>query len=201
MARQVETLRSVMPAPVETKSNIRVAAYCRVSNEKHEDSLEVQKAYFEKKISENPNWSLVGIYADEGISGTTISQRKEFKELMADCKSGKIDLILVKELSRFTRNMRDALNLFDELASLNIFVKFEADNLCTQNGRDMDYLRRCAEQAEYEVRRTSSRVIFSQTFKVQNGKEFGHGMLGYIPVNGKMQIVEGKLLPKSHIFP
>lgn len=192
MARQVETLRSVMPTPVETKSNINVAAYCRVSNEKLEDSLEVQKSYFEKKINENPNWTFAGIYFDDGISGTTISQRPGFKSLMQDCRAKKIDFILVKELSRFTRNMRDALNVFDELASLNVYVKFEADNLCTQNARDMDYLRRCAEQAEYEVRRTSSRVIFSQTFKVENGIEFGHGMLGYIPVNGKMQIVDNK---------
>ena len=192
MARQVETLRSAMPTPVETRDNIKVAAYCRVSNDKLEDSLEVQKAYFEKKIKDNPRWTLVEVYHDDGISGTTIDQRPDFNRLLEDCRKKKVDFILVKELSRFTRNMRDALNIFDELASLNIFVKFEADNLCTQNSRDMDYLRRCAEQAEYEVRRTSSRVIFSQTFKVENGIEFGHGMLGYIPVNGKMQIVDNE---------
>ena len=192
MERKIEIIQSATPTPVETRDNIKVAAYCRVSNDKLEDSLEVQKAYFEKKIRDNPKWSLVEVYYDEGISGTTIEQRPNFNRLLEDCRKKKVDFILVKELSRFTRNMRDALNIFDELASLNIFVKFEADNLCTQNSRDMDYLRRCAEQAEYEVRRTSSRVIFSQTFKVENGIEFGHGMLGYIPVNGKMQIVDNE---------
>lgn len=192
MSRQIETRRSVMPTPVESKNNIKVAAYCRVSNDKLEDSLEVQKAYFEKKIKDNPRWTLVEVYHDDGISGTTIERRPNFNRLLNDCRNGKIDFILAKELSRFTRNMRDALNIFEELASLNIFVKFEADNLCTQNSRDMDYLRRCAEQAEYEVRRTSSRVIFSQTFKVENGVEFGHGMLGYIPKDGKMQIVDSE---------
>ena len=68
MARQVETLRSAMPTPVETRDNIKVAAYCRVSNDKLEDSLEVQKAYFEKKIKDNPRWTLVEVYHDDGIS-------------------------------------------------------------------------------------------------------------------------------------
>ena len=90
----------------------RVAAYCRVSTdeEEQESSFENQVAYYTKKINENPNWQMVGIFADEGISGTQTKRRTEFLKLMKLCEEGKVDLILVKSVSRFARNTFDSLN-------------------------------------------------------------------------------------------
>ncbi len=90
---------------------LRAAAYCRVSTDTEEqlNSYEAQKAYYTQKIAENPNWELAGIFADEGISGTSLKKRKEFNRMIAACKRGRIDLILTKSLSRFARNTVDCL--------------------------------------------------------------------------------------------
>lgn len=83
----------------------RVAAYCRVSTDSEEqlNSYEAQKAYYTQKIEENPNWELAGIYADKGLSGTSLKKRDDFKRMIAACKRGKIDTILTKSLSRFAQ--------------------------------------------------------------------------------------------------
>ena len=81
----------------------RVAAYCRVSTDSEEqlNSYEAQKAYYMQKIEENPDWELAGIFADKGLSGTSLKKRDEFKRMIAACKRGRIDTILTKSLSRF----------------------------------------------------------------------------------------------------
>ena len=90
---------------------VRVAAYCRVSTDKEDqtNSFESQKLYFENEIRKNPDWELVKIYADEGISGTSTKKRTEFNNMIRDAKSGKIDRIITKEVSRFARNTVDTL--------------------------------------------------------------------------------------------
>ena len=90
----------------------RVAAYCRVSTEEEEQqsSFETQVSYYTQLIMNNPDWTLVGIFADEGISGTQTKKRTEFLKLMQLCEEGKVDLILVKSISRFARNTLDTLN-------------------------------------------------------------------------------------------
>ncbi len=90
---------------------IRVAAYCRVSTnlEIQKQSLETQIAAFQKTISEHPGWVLAGIYADKGISGTSVKHREEFLRMVNDAIAGKIQCVLVKSISRFARNTVDAL--------------------------------------------------------------------------------------------
>ena len=91
----------------------RVAAYCRVSTDSEEQltSYTAQKAYYTQKIDENPDWEMAGIFADKGITGTSMKKRVEFKKMIAACKRGKIDLILTKSLSRFARNTVDSLEV------------------------------------------------------------------------------------------
>ncbi|WP_304635134.1 recombinase family protein, partial [uncultured Oscillibacter sp.] len=110
----------IIPAtkPVSTSgrasgSKQRVAAYCRVSTGSEEQltSYTAQKAYFTQKIGENPDWEMAGIFADKGITGTSMKKRTEFKRMIAACKRGRIDLILTKSLSRFARNTVDSLEM------------------------------------------------------------------------------------------
>ena len=84
----------------------RVAAYCRVSTDNAEqlNSYAAQKSYYIQKIEETPEWEMAGIFADEGISGTSLKKRQEFNRMIEACKRGRIDMILTKSLSRFSRN-------------------------------------------------------------------------------------------------
>ena len=96
---------------------LRVAAYCRVStmNEAQASSYELQRNYYEDYIRKQENWILVDIYADEGISGTNRKKRDEFNRMIQDCKNGKIDYIITKSVSRFSRNAVDCLSVVREL--------------------------------------------------------------------------------------
>ena len=108
----------------QTRKKIRVAAYCRVSTDQDEQlsSYENQVRYYREYINQNPLYELVGIYADEGISGTNTKKRTEFKRLISDCRQGKLDRIIVKSISRFSRNMLDCLKYVRELKELGIGV-------------------------------------------------------------------------------
>ena len=103
------------------ENRIRVVAYARVSTEteRQQGSFESQKSYYYEKISNNPDWIFKGIYADEGISGTSLKHREAFAEMIEDCKAGKIDLILTKSVSRFARNVLDCIGHIRMLSALN----------------------------------------------------------------------------------
>ena len=111
----------------------RVAAYCRVSTDSEEQitSYEAQKAYYTQKIEENPDWELAGIFADKGLSGTSMKKRENFNKMIVACKKGKIDTILTKSLSRFARNTVDCLETVRMLKANGIGVIFEKENINT----------------------------------------------------------------------
>ena len=111
----------------------RVAAYCRVSTDSEEQitSYEAQKAYYTQKIEENPDWELAGIFADKGLSGTSMKKRENFNKMIAACKKGKIDTILTKSLSRFARNTVDCLETVRMLKANGIGGIFEKENINT----------------------------------------------------------------------
>ena len=131
----------IIPAKQEMTENrtikrqLRVAAYCRVSTDDEEQltSYEAQQTYYTDKIMTNPDWTMAGIYADEGITGTKATKRPEFLKMIRKCKQKKIDLILVKSISRFARNTVDCLNYIRTLKSLGIAVIFEKENINTLN--------------------------------------------------------------------
>ena len=111
----------------------RVAAYCRVSTDSEEqlNSYAAQKTYYTQKIEENPDGEMAGVFADEGLSGTSMKKRKEFNRMIAACKRGRIDLILTKSLSRFARNTVDCLEMMRVLKAQGIGVIFEKKDLLT----------------------------------------------------------------------
>lgn len=138
----------------------RVAVYVRVStdNLQQTSSYELQKNYYEDKVQKNENWELVGIYADEGISGTSLNHRDAFNRMIEDCKSGKIDMIITKSVSRFSRNLIDCKTIVQMLYSLRnpVGVFFETDNLFTLNQKDSMRLSMMAMLAEEESHTKSS---------------------------------------------
>lgn len=133
---------------------LKVAAYVRVSVESVQmhHSLEAQKEYYKQMIDNEPNWEFAGIYADKGISGTRIKQRTGFCEMIRDCEAGKINKILVKSVSRFSRNTVDLLNIVRKLKSQNISVWFEEQKIdsMTEEGELMLTLIVSIAQAESE---------------------------------------------------
>ena len=115
------------------RRQLRVAAYCRVSTDSEEQltSYEAQKTYYTDKIMTNPQWTMAGIFADEGITGTSAAKRPEFLRMIRKCRQKRIDLILVKSISRFARNTVDCLNSMRALKELGIAIIFEEQNINT----------------------------------------------------------------------
>ena len=115
------------------KRQLRVAAYCRVSTDDEEQltSYEAQQHYYTDKIMSNQEWTMAGIFADEGITGTSARKRPEFLRMIRLCKQKKIDVILTKSISRFARNTVDCLNYIRVLRALGIAVIFEKENINT----------------------------------------------------------------------
>ena len=113
----------------------RVAVYARVSTDglSQVSSYELQKAYYGDMVSQRPNWHLVGIYADEGISGTSLTHRDDFLRMVNDCMKGKVDLVVTKSVSRFARNIVDCIGIVRKLRALNppVGVYFESENIYT----------------------------------------------------------------------
>ena len=153
-------------------SILRVAAYARVSTDSDEQmgSVAAQKDYFEKLIQKRPDWVLVGIYADEGISGTSINRREAFNRMIADALDGKIDLIVTKSLSRFARNTVDTLNTIRKLKAEGIGVYFEKEDINTLDGTGEFLLTLLSSLAEEESRSISENVKWGQRKRFADGK-------------------------------
>ena len=116
---------------------LRVAAYTRVSSDSDDqlNSFAAQNRYYAELISGKAEWRMVDIYADEGITGTSAAKREDFQRMMADCRRGLIDQILVKSISRFARNTKDCLEAVRELKELGVNVRFEREGIDTPKRR------------------------------------------------------------------
>ena len=160
-----------------------LAAYCRVSTDSEEQltSYTAQKAYYTQKIGENPDWEMAGIFADKGITGTSMKKRVEFKKMITACKRGKIDLILTKSLSRFARNTVDSLEVVRMLRANGIGVIFEKENINTLTESSEFLLTLFSGFAQAESESISKNVIWG----IQKSREAGNvpfqyqKMLGY----------------------
>lgn len=140
MAERVVTQvrpRTVLLPKTKPVFEKRVAAYARVSTASDEQmgSVEAQKDYFQKLITERPGWVLVDVYADEGISGTSLARREAFNRMIDDALAGKIDMIITKSLSRFARNTVDTLNTIRKLKVAGIGVYFEKEGNCSAGAK------------------------------------------------------------------
>ena len=147
-----------------------VAAYCRVSTqqEKQHHSLEAQQEYFAKRIGCRPGWIFVGVYADEA-SGRNNKRMREFQRMMADCREGKIDLILVKSISRLGRNTLQFLLACDELNRLGVEVYFEIEKVYISDPKAMKALTIYAGLFQDESENKSFSIRWGNTTRLQNG--------------------------------
>lgn len=151
---------------------LRVAAYCRVSTDDEEQltSYEAQQEYYTDKIMTNKEWTLAGIFADEGITGTSARKRPEFLRMIRMCKQKKIDLILVKSISRFARNTVDCLNYIRILKELGIAVYFEKENINTLSAESEMLITIMGAFAQAESESISSNVRWGKRKAMADGK-------------------------------
>lgn len=165
----------------------RVAIYGRVSTE-HEaqvNAMENQKAWYEGIAQQHPEWSIVGRYFDEGITGTAAQKRPAFMQMLEDARLRKFDLLITREVCRFARNVVDTLSITRELAQINVEVYFIQDNFRTMDGDGELRLSLMATLAQEESRKISERVLAGQKISRQKGVLYGTGnILGYDRVNG-----------------
>lgn len=149
-----------------------MAAYCRVSTDQDEQlsSYENQVRYYREYINQNPLYELVGIYADEGISGTNTKRRTEFNHLISDCRQGKIDRIIVKSISRFSRNTLDCLKYVRELKELGIGVTFEKENIDSLDAKGEVLLTILSSLAQDESRSISENATWGIRKKFERGE-------------------------------
>lgn len=169
---------------------VKVAGYCRVSTDCADqfNSFVSQQRFFREYIEHHPGWELYDIYADEGITGTSTRKRVQFNRMINDAFSGKFNMIITKEVSRFSRNILDAIAYTRELKALGIGVIFMSDGFCTLDPDAELRLSIMGSIAQEESRRTSSRVKWGQTRQMEQGVVFGNSMLGYDVSNGKLTV-------------
>ena len=167
---------------------IKVASYCRVSTDQEDqaNSFESQQRYFREYIDRQPDWELYEVYADEGITGTSTQKRADFNRMIHDAHMGKFQLILTKEVSRFSRNILDTITYTRELRSLGVGVLFMGDGINTLEPDAELRLSIMGSIAQEESRKTSSRVKWGQTRRMEQGIVFGRSLLGYDVKDGHL---------------
>ncbi|MGM9881952.1 MAG: recombinase family protein [Bacilli bacterium] len=170
--------------------NLRVGYYARVSTDKDDqlNSLENQQKFFEEMIKENKNWTIVRGYIDEGISGTAVKHRDSFLKMIEDATLGKIDLILTKEISRFSRNTVDSIKYTEYLLKQGVIVYFLSDNLNTIQEDAEFRLTIMSSMAQDEVRKLSERVKFGINRMIKDKKLIGGNLTGYYKKDGRYEI-------------
>ena len=161
----------------------RVAVYARVStdNVQQTSSYELQKKYYEDFVVHHPNWTLVKIYADEGISGTSLAHRDEFNSMIADCRSGKIDMIITKSVSRFARHVVDCISMVRMLAELPspVGVFFESECIFSLKDDSQMALSFQATMAQEESHIRSRSMETSLRMRLDGGLPLTPKLLGY----------------------
>jgi len=171
---------------VEAVRKLRVAAYARVStdNEEQATSYEAQVEYYDEKIKNNPLWEHAGLYADEGITGTSMKRRKEFKRMIADAMAGKIDMIMTKSISRFARNTVDCLKTVRDLKEIGVKVYFEKENIDSMDPTGTLMLSILSSIAEEESRNISTNGKWRIQRMFEKGEVLaGRGIYGYTIVD------------------
>ena len=169
---------------------IMVASYCRVSTDKEDqaNSFASQQRYFKEYIDRQPDWELYRVYADEGITGTSTKKRVQFNHMISDAKMGKFQIILTKEVSRFSRNILDTIGYTRKLKALGVGVLFMNDGINTLEPDAELRLSIMGSIAQEESRKTSTRVKWGQTRQMERGVVFGRSMLGYDVKDGTLTI-------------
>lgn len=155
-----------------SEKKLRVAAYCRVSTEleEQESSYEAQVEYYTRKILENNNWKMAGIYADDGKTATNTKKRDDFNSMVKDALDGKIDMILTKSVSRFARNTVDSLLTIRKLKEKNVAVVFEKEGVNTLDGTGEILITILSSLAQEESRNISENTRWGVVRRFEKGK-------------------------------
>ena len=153
-------------------AKLKVCAYCRVSTDTDEQltSYQAQMKHYSEFIDQNPSWDFAGIYADEGISGTSTKNRTQFNKMIEDCKAHKIDMVLTKSISRFARNTLDCLKYIRLLKEYKVAVFFEKENVNTLDSKGEFLLTLLSSLAQEESRSVSSNPRWGIAHKFQQGE-------------------------------
>lgn len=205
IARMIQMLKkritkiNSIPLP---KKLLRVAAYARVSKSTDglERSLDTQIRYFKSIISNNKSWQFVRVFFDDGISGTSIKKRAGFNEMIDAAKSGNIDIILTKSVTRFARNTVDLLETVRLLKSINVEIRFEKENISTFTSEGEVMLTILASFAQAEAENLSQNVKWGKIKKIEMGKDQVHNNYGYDYKNGQYVINKEEAKIVKYIF-
>ena len=172
MEQAIREIKMIKPTKGRGDTDkIRVAAYCRVSSDGDDqlNSFYAQMKYYTDYIRRAPNMELVDIYADEGITGTEIKKRPEFQRMLRDCQNRKLDRVLVKSVTRFSRNSLECIEAVRQMSECGVSVFFENDNLdtATMNSEMMLYIKSAFAQGE--ALSASKRMTTSVRMRMENG--------------------------------
>ena len=187
---QVQIIQPYQPQSEELE---KVAAYCRVSTDSSDqlNSYRTQIGYYTNFIAQHPGWELADIYADEGITGTSLEKRDEFKRMLADCRAGKISHILVKSVSRFARNTLELIETTRELKDLGVVVVFEEQGIDTAQMLGEMQLTLLAMAAQEESTSISKNMRWSIQKRMDAGTYLGNtAPYGYRLEDGQLKIEE-----------
>lgn len=189
----------------DEKRELRVAVYARVSTDdpRQTSSYELQKNHYTDFVNRHPNWTLVEIYADEGISGTSLNHRESFLRMIEDCHKGKIDIIITKSVSRFARNIMDCIGYVRQLKELNppIGIRFEAEGIFTLDANSEMTLSFMAAMAQEESHNKSEIMNASIEMRFKRGIFLKPPLLGYdVDENGALVINEEEARTVRLIF-
>ena len=184
------TIKRVKFHTLAAPTQKRVAAYARVSSDKDPmgHSLSAQISYYNEFIQKHPDWTLVGIYADEGLTGTK-ADRPELVRLIEDCRAGKIDMVCTKSVSRFARNTVTLLELVRELKELGVDVYFEKENIHSTTGEGELMLTILASFAQEESRSASENQLWRVQKNFKEGKPWNCTMIGYRNEGGQLKVI------------
>ena len=186
-------LTTVIPAvdKVATNVKLRVAAYCRVSTERvqQKTSIDSQRQHYEDYIRSNPDWQFAGIYWETGVTGTKTESRPQLQRLIADCENHRIDLVLTKSISRFSRDTADCLEMVRALSALGVGIVFQKENIDTRTMDSEFLLTLFSSIAEEESQSISSNSKWSLQKRFENGTfKYSKAPYGYDLVNGNFII-------------
>lgn len=194
---------TIEPTQAPTGKKLRVAAYARVSTNSadQENSFAAQNSYYTEFITKHREWMLVDIYADEGITGTSVELRGEFKRLMADCRRGLIDRILVKSISRFARNTQECLEAIRECKCLGVSIYFEEQNIDTADMSSEMVVAFLASFSQQESKSISDNVRWGLRRRMEAGTfNTCRAPYGFRLINGALEIEEKESEVVRRIF-
>ena len=182
---------TIPPSDPVRARKLRVAAYARVSSSSEDqlNSFAAQNTYYTELITANPEWEFVDVYADKGITGTSVEKREDFQRLLADCRRGRVDKILVKSSSRFARNAKECLEAIRELKALGVGVRFEEQGIDTAELTGELFTAIFAMIDQKESENISRNMRWSYQVRMRNGTyRPSYLPYGFIHKDGKIQI-------------